>query len=157
MSVEQFDILLTPPGIDRGGNYNRPTASIVLDVRDGAVMLVGDDGHRRGPFKPGHIQDRVETNALLNAGQADAELRGYFKAIDRERGDPKSPDLASTRMASLMELVEQGLSAPQALDYWAVEEQGYSQGQWGGQRGRSQQAISENVMKAKEKIGGLDE
>ena len=153
-SVERFDVLLTPPGIDIGGNYNRPTANIVLDVKDGAIMLVGDDGHRRGPFKAGHIQGQVESGAMLNAGTADRELKGYFKAIDRERDKPITPHTVRRRADRLESLIRKGLSPAEALDYWAVEERGHTQSGWAEMREIGQGSVSENIAKAKAKLDG---
>jgi hypothetical protein len=54
----------------------------VLDIQDDAIMLVDDNGHRRGPFEQGHIQDQLDDGALVNIGQAAPQLIKYFKAID---------------------------------------------------------------------------
>ena len=153
-SVERFDVLLTPAGIDRGGNYNRPTASIVLDVKDGAVMLVGDDGHRRGPFKSGHVQRQVESGAMLNVGTADPELKGYFKAIDRGGDQKLTPHVQKGKADRLEELIHLGLSPAEAIDYWAVQERGYTQSGWAEMRKIGQGSVSENIAKAKAKLDG---
>lgn len=49
-------------------------------------------------------------------------------------------------------LLKEGLSAAEAVDYYAVEECGYSQLEWAETRGTSQQAVSKNIRQAKEKL-----
>lgn len=157
-NVERFDILLTPPGINKGGGYDRPTAMIILDIQDGATMLVDDRGRRRGPIEPGHIQGRVADGAMINVGPASGDLRRYFRAIDQEREDSsRRPDLASERIEQLMALIYEGLSPAEAIDYWMVEGHGLTQSGWADERGREQQAISKNVRKARKKLEATTE
>jgi hypothetical protein len=50
-------------------------------------------------------------------------------------------------------LLEHGLSPAEALDYWMTDIQGVSEERWGVRRGRTRQAIDENVRTAHEKLG----
>lgn len=53
----------------------------------------------------------------------------------------------------VIELLQVGLSAPEALDYLAVVEDGYTQTDWAQDVcGKSQQAVSKNVRQAKRKL-----
>lgn len=72
------------------------------------------------------------------------------------------PDAAEDRLLAsfeldsdrdrLLELIGAGCSPAEAVDYLMTERTPLSQTEWATRRGRSQQAISENVMKAKQKI-----
>jgi hypothetical protein len=51
------------------------------------------------------------------------------------------------------DLVNQGLSPAEALDFWMVEMHDARANAWAEERGTSHQAVSENVRKAREKLG----
>ena len=50
------------------------------------------------------------------------------------------------------DLIRDGLSPSEAVDYHMTVENDFTQRKWAKERGRSQQAISDNVRKAKEKL-----
>ena len=50
-------------------------------------------------------------------------------------------------------LTSNGLSSAEALDYWGTKIRGHSPYSWGDRHGVPQQAITENVSRAKEKLG----
>lgn len=52
----------------------------------------------------------------------------------------------------LVGLVERGCSPAEALDYYMAEVGPYNQTQWAEVRGVNQQAVSENISKAREKM-----
>jgi len=54
--------------------------------------------------------------------------------------------------SDFMNLVEQGLSPAEALDYWMVDVRHHPQNEWAEMRGKTVQAISKNVGNAREKI-----
>jgi hypothetical protein len=56
---------------------------------------------------------------------------------------------------TLAVLVGSGLSPAEAVDYLATVNGDYSQTAWGALRGRSQQAVSSNVSKARAKLAEL--
>ena len=49
-------------------------------------------------------------------------------------------------------LVRRGCSAAEALDYYMAELGPYTQTDWAEERGISQQSVSENIAKAREKM-----
>ncbi len=51
----------------------------------------------------------------------------------------------------LRELLERGLSASEAIDYYATEVRDYSQTDWADVRGKSRQAVNKNVRQARRK------
>jgi hypothetical protein len=61
-------------------------------------------------------------------------------------------DARARFLGEISELLESGLSAPKALDLYATTEGGYSQKDWSEVRGVSQQAISDNVRKARDAL-----
>lgn len=50
-------------------------------------------------------------------------------------------------------LIESGCSPAEAIDYHAVEQRGLTQTEWADHRGVDQSTVSENVAKAREKLG----
>jgi len=54
---------------------------------------------------------------------------------------------------ALEDLFKQGLDRMEAIDYRVVEEEGVSQTEWAERTERSQPSVSENVSKAKDKLG----
>jgi len=52
----------------------------------------------------------------------------------------------------VIELVENGLSPAEAVDYHAVVEKGMTQTAWAEKRGIGQGSVSENVSKARKKL-----
>lgn len=54
--------------------------------------------------------------------------------------------------AALDEYHQLGLGRYEAIDYYMTEEQGLSQSEWAERRAVSQQAVSENVAKARERL-----
>ncbi|SIR99871.1 hypothetical protein SAMN05421858_5073 [Haladaptatus litoreus] len=55
-------------------------------------------------------------------------------------------------MDELETLLRSGLSASEALDYWATTKKGYSQSEWADIRGKSRQAVNKNVKNAERKL-----
>jgi len=55
--------------------------------------------------------------------------------------------------SKLSDLYKQGLERMEAIDYRIVEAEGLSQNEWARRTERSQPTISENVAKAKQKLG----
>lgn len=53
----------------------------------------------------------------------------------------------------LTALLDRGLSPAEAVDYYMVERRGLSQSAWARRRDIGQQSVSENVNKAKAKLG----
>ncbi|WP_139326663.1 hypothetical protein [Natrinema saccharevitans] len=49
------------------------------------------------------------------------------------------------------DLLERGLSASEAIDYYATEVRGYSQADWADVRDKSRQAVNKNVRQARRK------
>lgn len=56
--------------------------------------------------------------------------------------------------AVLDDYFRRGAERYEAIDYYAVEDEGLTQTEWAKRRGASQQAVSENVAKAREKLDG---
>ena len=54
--------------------------------------------------------------------------------------------------SALEDLFAQGLERYEGIDYHMTEVEGLSQTEWADRRGASQQAVSENVSKAREKL-----
>lgn len=52
----------------------------------------------------------------------------------------------------LAELIDEGMSCPEAVDYLMTVEGPFSQNKWSVRRGINQQVVSENVGKAKAKL-----
>lgn len=52
----------------------------------------------------------------------------------------------------LVGLVRRGCSAAEALDYYMAEVGPYNQTTWAEERGVSQQTVSENIAKARQKM-----
>lgn len=50
-------------------------------------------------------------------------------------------------------MLVESLSPAEALDFWVVEIRGETASSWSDRRGTSHQAVSENVRKAREKLG----
>lgn len=58
----------------------------------------------------------------------------------------------SAEETSLRDLIREGLTAAEAIDYYFVKIKGMSQTQWAAERGTGQSAISQNVNKARRKL-----
>lgn len=55
--------------------------------------------------------------------------------------------------SALEDLFRQGLERMEAIDYHMVENEGWTQTDWALETGRKQPSVSENVAKAREKLG----
>lgn len=56
----------------------------------------------------------------------------------------------------LTALIKKGCSPAEALDYHMTKERGLSQTEWAEQRGVTDQTVSENIAKAREKLAAAD-
>ena len=84
--------------------------------------------------------DKWRVNALVLPDNFDAE-----KQVEIWKSPTKEID-------ELTMLLESGLTAAEALDFWGVWHQDFSYSGWGKIRGTSHQAVGENVRKAKAKL-----
>lgn len=153
---------------DNGILSDHPMVTL-LDYIDyhGQPVHVGPD---RVVFADRHGQELNEWagEEALNMDRDDLSQRMHELAREvygrREAGgqgdpwsvrDPVVFDADSFRdddFEALAVLVAQGLSPAEALDWFATEERSWSQSEWGEWRGKSQQAVSENVAKARDKL-----
>lgn len=106
-----------------------------------ALLYEYDDGRRR-PDKPS-----AEQMAALKQRIDDGDLE--LVETDHELDYlPPWRDIGEF----FEDLVDAGCSPPEAVDYVMTKEYGYDQTEWAEKRDRSQQAVSENVNKARQKI-----
>jgi len=108
-----------------------PTARISLELPKSLLGNVDDVWRNRhyisrGEFMRAAIRAGVRSPAWNQTGRDDGE--------------------------SVEALIAQGLSPVQAVDYYYVKRQGYSQKQWAEIRDTSPQSISQNVLNAEEHL-----
>lgn len=86
-----------------------------------------------------HVHE--DGSVLLSAldSEAEVQLLGSFKQSPIDR---------------IEQHIRDGCSPAEAVDYEMTEERGLSQTIWSERRGRTQQAIADNVRKAREKLEG---
>jgi hypothetical protein len=77
---------------------------------------------------------------------------GVFRIVRGSDADHENTSRHAVQY-ELDTLLEHGLSPAEALDYWMTEIQGVTENRWGTRRGRTGQAINENVQTAREKLG----
>jgi len=90
----------------------------------------------------GHEYQDEDGRLLLSA--MDAEERDPIESVfeDYDAGD------------HIRHLIDQGCSPSEAIDYWFVDIEGFTQLAWAEIRDVSQQTVSENVLNAREKATG---
>lgn len=109
------------------------------------VTVDGDELHAEAWLKDGSLVE------LVKMGVGDSWTMHHFE-------DPTEPGLEEVwtlpdkEESEITMLVEQDLSAAEALDFWMVEMRGLSATEVGKRRGVSHQAVSENVRKARDKL-----
>lgn len=87
---------------------------------------------------------------LVLADRGESVTRGTIPREHMEATGHRDPRGWEVRVE---ELVQRGLSSAEAVDYLATVEGNHSQTAWSDKRGRSQQAVSNNVQSAKAKLG----
>lgn len=139
---------------------------LVLDV-NGESERVPITGVRAAAFDyRGGVPDTIDFDTVLVDGDeihAEAWLDdGSLVELYREHGtwmmerfdDPVDPGFEEIwsrpghEEEDVAQLVERGLSASKALDFWMVKMQGRTASEWSDSRGVSHQAVSQNVRSA---------
>lgn len=106
------------------------------DVQHGTVAYEALDLMDENEQVQHHTHDDGSVMLSGLSEEAEDKLLETFEAIDMAE--------------QIRRWVNQGLSAATALDFYMVSREGWSQSKWAKQRDVSQQAISDNVGKAKE-------
>ncbi len=87
----------------------------------------------------GHEHQHVDGQLLLSAMDADERDRIESAFEDYDAGD------------HIRHLIDRGCSPSEAVDYWFVDVEGFTQVAWAEIRDVSQQTVSENVLSARKK------
>jgi len=100
---------------------------------------------------PSHNTATTEARTDEDGHYAGWELHHFEDPVGEEHGEVwRRPGKDRDEIAAL---VERGLSAAEALDFWMVEmNDGFTASSWSDKRGVSHQAVSENVRKARKKL-----
>ncbi|MBX0296674.1 hypothetical protein [Haloarcula nitratireducens] len=144
------------------------TTTVTLDEGDTATIGVGDKRFRikfRGLFRSrpdasninhSHgaafgldiwVNDKEQWMSIFDFQAFNEEFEYKWEGdvvrlvIDEALG--RNPEM------DFVQLVSEGLSPAEALDYWMVEVRGRSQAEWAKERGKTPQAVSKNVNNAK--------
>lgn len=151
------------------------TTTVTLDEGDCATISVGKERYRVKLY--GLFMYRPEADNILNSQRVavsidrwvehqevwnEKEFRVEFEeSLNWEdRGNTVRLSVANALgynpEKDFLDLVDEGLSPAEALDYWMAEVRNHSQTEWADKRGKSQQAVSKNVRKARRKLGKND-
>jgi len=102
-----------------------------------------------------HGERFLGDGSVIEISNLDGEWRAYH-VTNPSAVDPAEEVLwerAGRAERELSELLENGLSPAEALDFWAVEIHGHTQAAWADTRGLSgHQAVGENTRKARKKL-----
>lgn len=98
-------------------------------------------------------QNQAVYNVVLNPNGAATvgRLCEECYEIEAEQGNIKDIDYAE-RDDRVAALIDMGCSPAEAVDYVMVIKRGISQTEWAKRRNRSQQAVSQNIQRAKKKL-----
>ena len=103
-------------------------------------------------IEPGNLHSTMHELAREVYGRAEATGSGDPWSVD----NPVVFDADTFRQDSfeaLALLIRRGCSPAEALDWFATEDQNWTQTDWSNWRGRSQQNVSGNVSGAREELG----
>lgn len=107
-----------------------------------------DDGHSISLWKLIGTGDIARlSEAVRNEGTTETPFVWAFHEMEIEKYGADDADTSR-----IHDLIRDGLSPSEAVDYHMTVEGEFTQEEWAKERGRSQQAISDNVRKAREKL-----
>lgn len=143
--------------ITRWFKYDEPTgngrveAVIRTVYQTGPNDIVRDDDVQHGTVAYDALEVMDQNEEVQNHTHDDGSV--MLSGLSDETEDELLETFEAIDMAEqIRRWVNQGLSAATALDFYMVSREGWSQSKWAKQRGVSQQAVSDNVGKAKEKL-----
>lgn len=87
------------------------------------------------------------SEAVRNGETTETPFVWAFHEMEIEKYGAEDADTSR-----IHDLIREGLSPSEAVDYHMAVENDFTQEEWAKERGRSQQAISKNVRKAEEKL-----
>lgn len=129
-----------------------------VHVGEGRVVFRDGHGHELNEWADvlgmhrGELSERMHELAREVYGRDEATGAGDPWSV----ADPVVFDADTFRrdnFEAVALLLRRGCSPAETLDWFATEEQYWSQSEWARWRGVNQQSVSENVAKAREKLG----
>lgn len=151
----------------RVGEDEDPAVEIWFGPGDRALRYRWSDDHdeiKEETYRDGVVHDSLGLGGSRDelveyALESIAEYVGHYRdnPHDLRRDWPHVADLladadAQGYQSDIDDLLSRGLSPAEAVDYHAVENRGLTQTEWAKRRGVSQEAVSKNVRKAREKL-----
>lgn len=118
-----------------------PNESRDDDVEEGTVGYAALDVLEENEEVQYHTHDDGSVMLSGLSAEAEEELLATWRSAEGDTAE------------QIRRLVSEDCTAAAAVDYVMVEERGWSQTDWAEQRGTTQQAVSENIRRAKRILG----